>query len=285
MRMRKTAVKQLCEKMCSEIPLYQPARLNEPGVYEKIRALKPDLLLVVAYGLILPQAWLQLPRYGCVNVHASLLPRWRGAAPIERAIIAGDKTTGITIMQMDQSLDGGPVLMQQTCPIGSEDGAMALGRKLQSLAISSLDITLKKFYSKGAAAFKINPQDDDHATLAPKIAKHEQWIDWQKNAHFLQRLVRALDQRSHAQLSIKAVPAPLKVVSAQVKQYAKKMPVGTVLANDDEGLLVTCAKDALLLKTLKIPGKQHPQSIADLRNGYKQWFEPDGMFSIGTILR
>lgn len=286
LRVQDNAVKRLHARKSLNIPLYQPQNKNDTHCYEALRALNLDVLVVVAYGIILPSAWLELPRYGCINVHPSLLPRWRGAAPIERTIMAGDKRTGISIMQMDNSIDGGPILNQKSCAVCDHDNATTLEHKLQVIAIDALLAVLRNLAKKGRAGLNAKPQQDTHAVLASKIKTHEQLLDWNEDARLLERRVRALDKRGYARLHITVDKLMiLKVLSTQWKSHNMPVKAGTVLAVDKSGILVACAKDALLIERLQLPGKSHSLDATDLRNGYKHWFQSNGIFSVGAVIR
>ncbi len=181
-------MKQLAEQ--AGLPVYQPASLKDEGAQLQLAALGADVMVVVAYGLILPQAVLDTPRFGCLNVHASLLPRWRGAAPIQRAIEAGDTTTGITIMQMDAGLDTGAMLATVSCPIGPRTSAADLHDELALLGPPLLQQVLadiERYQSQSRA------QDDEQASYAHKILKAEALIDWSSSAVALERKVRAFN--------------------------------------------------------------------------------------------
>jgi len=169
------------------LPLYQPARIRDPDAVERIRSLAPDLLVVAAYGQILPRSVLAVPRFGAINVHASLLPRWRGAAPIARAILAGDEVTGVTIMQMDEQLDHGPVLAVRPTEIGEHEDAAALTARLAEDGAELLVATLDQLE-------QITPREQDHAqaTLAPKLNKEEGELDLKMDPREIDRRVRAL---------------------------------------------------------------------------------------------
>ncbi len=170
-----------------DLPLYQPKKIRDPAAVERIRALSPDLLVVVAYGQIIPRAVLAIPRLGVINVHASLLPRWRGAAPVARAILAGDTETGVTIMRMDEQLDHGPILAAQATPIGTREDAAELTARLAETGASLLLDTLERFDELGAV-------DQDHvkATAAPKLSKEEGRLEWSLDPHEIDRRVRGL---------------------------------------------------------------------------------------------
>lgn len=179
-------VKQLAAKQ--KLPVYQPISLKDPDAQYQVKELNPDVMLVVAYGLILPQAILNIPTYGCINVHASLLPRWRGAAPIQRAIEAGDSETGVTIMQMDAGLDTGDMLAMAKCDITSLDTAGSLHDKLLSVGESALADTLEQIRLGTTSP---ESQNDELSTYAPKISKQEARIDWNQNTETIERRIRA----------------------------------------------------------------------------------------------
>ena len=169
------------------LPVYQPARIRDPEAVERVRSLAPDLLVVVAYGQIIPRSVLSVARLGAINVHASLLPRWRGAAPIARAILAGDEVTGVTIMQMDEQLDHGPILAVRPTEIGEHEDAAALTARLAEEGAELLVTTLEQLEL-------ITPRDQDHAqaTLAPMLNKEEGELDLKMDPREIDRRVRAL---------------------------------------------------------------------------------------------
>lgn len=169
-----------------DLPIYQPEKVRDAESVERLRSLAPDLLIVVAYGQILPRAVLDVPRLGALNVHASLLPRWRGAAPVARAILAGDKETGVSIMKMDEQLDHGPLLAMRTTPIEEGEDAAQLTRRLAGIGAALLVETLKNVEVQPVA------QDHEHATLAPKLSKSEGELEWSLAAREIDRRVRAL---------------------------------------------------------------------------------------------
>ncbi len=169
-----------------DLPIYQPEKVRDAESVERLRSLAPDLLIVVAYGQILPRTVLDVPRLGALNVHASLLPRWRGAAPVARAILAGDKETGVSIMKMDEQLDHGPLLAMRTTPIEEGEDAAQLTRRLAGIGAALLVETLKNVEVQPAA------QDHEHATLAPKLSKSEGELEWSLAAREIDRRVRAL---------------------------------------------------------------------------------------------
>jgi methionyl-tRNA formyltransferase len=169
------------------LPVYQPEKIRDPGAVERFRALKPELLIVVAYGQIIPRAVLDIPRLGALNVHASLLPRWRGAAPVARAILAGDAETGVSIMKMDEQLDHGPVLALRATPIEQGEDAAQLTRRLSGIGAALLVETLENLAGVHAVA-----QDHTQATLAPRLTKPEGELDWSMDANEIDRRVRGL---------------------------------------------------------------------------------------------
>jgi methionyl-tRNA formyltransferase len=222
----------------------QPATLKEPAVLNAVSAARPEAMVVAAYGRLLPPALLALPARGCINVHASLLPRWRGAAPIQRALLAGDAETGVTIMQMDEGLDTGAILLQQAIPIASEDTAGTLHDRLAVLGARLL-----------VEALAANPapraQDSAAATYAPRIDKREAEIDWRKPAAEIERQVRAFDPAPGAQTRLEG--ATLKIWRARVEPGPAAEP-GTVSAAGADGVVVACGKDALRITVLQRAG-------------------------------
>jgi methionyl-tRNA formyltransferase len=206
MRLTPSAVKQAA--LVLGLPLYQPASLTMPDALAELRKADADVMVVAAYGLILPQAVLDLPRFGCLNIHASLLPRWRGAAPIQRAILAGDAETGITIMQMDAGLDTGAMLAKATLPIRDVDTAGSLHDALAEMGARAIVAALA-----GYAKLVPEVQDNTHATYAAKLSKQEAKLDWSRSAAELDRAVRAFNPVPGAWTLLDG--APLKIWSAR----------------------------------------------------------------------
>ncbi len=240
------------------LALLQPNTLKEAAAQGTIAAARPEALVVAAYGLILPAALLTLPARGCINVHASLLPRWRGAAPIQRALLAGDAETGVTIMQMDQNLDTGPMLLQHAIPIVPEDTAGTLHDKLAALGAQLLVETL-------AAKPKPRAQDAAAATYAPRIDKREAEIDWHKSAAEIERQVRAFAPVPGAQTRHEGVV--LKIWRARVEVDIAAAP-GTVSAAGLDGIVVACGRDALRITELQRAGGKRLPAQAFL-SGHK----------------
>ena len=187
-KLRASPVKELALK--HDIPVLQPEKLKDAETHDVLRSFNADVMIVAAYGLILPQAVLDIPRLGCLNIHASLLPRWRGAAPIQRAIAAGDKESGITIMQMDAGLDTGDILLLSHCPINDNDNGGDLHDRLAEMGASSILEALKDIESGNTKPIK---QDDALATYAHKLDKKEAIINWKDSAENIERLIRAFN--------------------------------------------------------------------------------------------
>ena len=257
-----SAVKQLA--LAHDLPVYQPSSLRSPEAQSELASLQPDLMVVVAYGLILPQAVLDTPRLGCINSHASLLPRWRGAAPIQRAIEAGDQASGVTVMQMEAGLDTGPMLLKVDTPISSQDTGGSLHDRLAELGSAAV---VKAIQALAAGTLQGQIQDDALATYAHKLNKQDAAIDWQRPAVELDRLIRAFNPwpLAHARWQ----DQPLKIWAAQPE--AGSGQPGEILDCSKHGLLVACAEGALRLTRLQLPGGK-PLAFADLYNARRDQF-------------
>ena len=245
MRLTASPVKQLA--LAHGLAMLQPASLKSVEVQKTLTNLAADVLVVVAYGLILPEAVLRLPRHGCLNIHASLLPRWRGAAPIQRAILAGDSETGITIMQMDAGLDTGPMLLKKSCPIAAHDNAQTLHDKLAQLGAAAI-VEALQLLAKGALKGVV--QEESQATYAAKLSKAEAHIDWTQPALQLARAIRAYNPFPIATTTFNLLP--IKIWQASMCSGGEGAP-GTVLALEKNGIIVACGQGALSLEVLQRP--------------------------------
>jgi methionyl-tRNA formyltransferase len=249
-----------CARLLS-LPIEQPASLRTPDAASRLAAYAPDLMVVVAYGLLLPQAVLDVPRLGCLNIHASLLPRWRGAAPIQRAIAAGDSETGISIMRMEAGLDTGPVLISSPMSIAPDDTGGSLHDRLAQegarLILQALDLV-----ASGKARYL--PQDDARATHAAKIRTAEAVIDWSAPAPVIERLVRAFVPWPVARTSIGG--EALLIWRARAVVATASATPGTVIAAGDRGLVVATGQGALCIDVAQLPGRK-AVAARDLVNG------------------
>jgi len=254
------------------VAVRQPETLKAPETQAELAALAVDLLVVVAYGLILPAAVLHLPRLGCINVHASLLPRWRGAAPIQRAIAAGDAETGIAIMQMDAGLDTGPVLAEARCPIRPDDTAGSLQERLAGLGPPLLLEVLARLAEGPLPA---RPQDDGRATYAPKIDKAEARIDWRDTAAAIDRKVRAFNPAPVAQAQLQ--DATVRIWAGTVSPYSGTAAPGTIVSAGREGILVACGAGAYRIHELQLEGRKRV-TAAELLNSHADRFAPGAVF-------
>ena len=235
------------------LTVLQPSTLKDAGVQAQLAAVNAGVMVVAAYGLLLPPAVLAIPRFGCLIIHASLLPRWRGAAPIQRALLAGDTETGVTIMQMDPGLDTGAMLMRLPLPVADDDTAQTLHDKLAVLGASAIVSALRQLDQGHLVA---EPQDERGATYAAKLSKAEGLIDWHKSAVELARAVRAFNPFPVAQARLGA--EPWRVWQAGAVDRNDGRP-GEILKADKDGILVACGEGALRLTEIqKAGGKRLP---------------------------
>lgn len=272
-KLQASPVKQLAE--AHNIPVFQPKSLRQPEAQAELQALKADVMVVVAYGLILPEAVLNAPKYGCLNVHGSLLPRWRGAAPIQRAIWAGDNETGVTIMQMDVGLDTGDMLYKVHTPIEATETSASLYAKLAELAPPALLEVLNRLQSD---PFPAEKQDDNFANYAEKLTKEEAKLDWHLTACQLERNIRAFNPAPVAFLTVNVngVEERVKVYQAAVLPHQDK-PAGTVLSADKSGIQIATQSGVLNITQLQPQGKK-PMLVQDFLNGRADWF------AVGAVL-
>lgn len=244
------------------IPVEQPLNFRSEESRGRLAQYHADLMIVVAYGLLLPQAVLDTPRLGCINVHASLLPRWRGAAPIQRAILAGDHETGVCLMQMEAGLDTGPVLAQASCPIGEDDTGGTLHDRLAELGATLLASHLDRIEVLQQQA---RPQDDARSCYADKLAKEEALIDWSESARTLRRKVNAFNPWPVAQTRWRG--EILRIWQAEVVETNANAEPGRIVHVDRQGIEVACGTDRLRITQLQLPGKR-AMAVADFLNAH-----------------
>ena len=243
-------IKQSEVKICAienNIQTFQPENSRD---LESYYLENYDLLLVVAYGLLLTPKALVKPKFGCINIHTSLLPHWRGAAPIQRAIEAGDKKTGITITQMDKNLDTGPIFKQIVCPISNQDTSGSLHARLADISATHIPDALEKIASGKINAIK---QDDSKATYAKKINKQDAKLDWNKPAKELERKIRAYNPTPVAHITLKGIT--MRIWEAKIKPATNKFKPGTILSEKSTLDIVT-SQDLLSITKLQLPGKK-----------------------------
>lgn len=257
-------VKQLAQE--HDIPVYQPENFKSEEAKQQLKALDADLMIVVAYGLLLPQAVLDTPRLGCINVHGSILPRWRGAAPIQRAIWAGDAETGVTIMQMDIGLDTGDMLKIATLPIANTDTSASMYEKLAQLGPQALLECVADIQQGQALPQK---QNDDYANYAKKLSKEEAKINWHDEAEHIERCVRAFNPWPMSFFSVE--DNNIKVWQSRVDPQTTQAPAGQIIRADKTGIYVATGKGVLVLEQLQIPGKK-ALAVQDILNARSQWF-------------
>ncbi|MBP1133669.1 methionyl-tRNA formyltransferase [Serratia sp. PL17] len=259
-------VKVLAEQ--HHLPVFQPKSLRPEENQHLVADLNADVMVVVAYGLILPKAVLDMPRLGCINVHGSLLPRWRGAAPIQRSLWAGDNETGVTIMQMDVGLDTGDMMYKIACPIEADDTSASLYDKLAQLGPQGMLATLQQM---AAGTAKREVQDESLVTYAEKLSKEEARLDWNLSAAQLERCIRAFNPWPVSYFTLE--DQPVKIWQATVLAQTTDAEPGTIIHADKQGIQVATAEGVLNLTQLQPAGKK-PMSAQDLLNSRREWFTP-----------
>ncbi|KAA8994868.1 methionyl-tRNA formyltransferase [Affinibrenneria salicis] len=255
------------------IEVFQPKSLRPAESQQLVAGLNADIMVVVAYGLILPTEVLAMPRLGCVNVHGSLLPRWRGAAPIQRALWAGDESTGVTIMQMDAGLDTGAMLHKIACPIDRQDTSASLYEKLAQLGPQGLLTTLEQLSNSQAQA---EAQDEALATYAAKLSKEEARLDWRLPARQLALCVRAFNPWPVSYFVVEE--QSVKVWRAEALDIDHQAQPGTILQADKHGIHIAAAKGVLNILELQPAGKKTMQA-QDLLNSRREWFMPGALLA------
>ncbi|MBX9586198.1 MAG: methionyl-tRNA formyltransferase [Gammaproteobacteria bacterium] len=259
--------------LSENIPVFQPATLRDTSVQDELKKWQADLMVVVAYGQILPQVVLTTPKYGCINVHASLLPRWRGAAPIQRAIMAGDTQTGVTIMQMDVGLDTGAMLMRESCPILAEDTGQILHDRLAELGATALIKTLNAM-EKGDLQSSI--QDESHVTYAQKLNKLDGKIEWAQSASQIERQIRALNPWPIAYTE--CGKNHVRIWHAEIVPEKNTSTPGKILAISPEGIDVVTGDGILRLKIIQEAGGK-PIAVSAFVNAPRDWILPGNLLS------
>ena len=243
-----------------EIPIFQPSSLRPLEETETLASLDSDLMIVVAYGLILPKTILDAPRLGCLNVHASLLPRWRGAAPIERALLAGDKVSGVTIMQMDEGLDTGAMLDKESVEVAPTDNRTGLEEKLQiagQMALLRILSNLEK-YQSGATI-----QKNEDSNYAAKLGKSEAFIDWRLSASEIDRQIRASIGRNPAYTILS--DQRLRILEGSVSVDNSDAEAGQIVESEKNHFSVSCGSGTLQVQRVQLPGKK-PTTVKDISN-------------------
>ena len=255
-----------------DLPVIQPKSLKNEDAQQQLAQFNADLMVVVAYGLILPQVVLDTPRLGCINVHGSLLPRWRGAAPIQRAIWAGDLQSGVTIMQMDKGLDTGAMLYKATLDIAIDETSATLYQRLAELGPPAL-VDAIGLLSQGELTAEV--QDESQTNYAKKLSKDEAKINWQDDAITIERCVRAFNPWPVSTFQLNDMT--IKVWQAQLSELQSEQAPGTVLHADKHGIVIATGHGAITLQQLQFPGKK-ALAAADILNSRK------ALFAVGNVL-
>lgn len=271
-KLQQSPVKQLALE--HDIPIFQPLNLKGEQEQAALQDLQAEVMVVAAYGLILPQAVLDIPKYGCLNIHASLLPRWRGAAPIQRAIATGDSETGITIMQMNAGLDTGDILYKVSTPISNTDTGGSLHDRLAELGATAIVHTLQDLQQ---GRLQPEPQNDAEATYAHKLDKKEAQINWQQPAPELDRLVRAFNPWPVAYTILN--DKTFRIWKAQALDTQPDAAPGTIVRCDKQGIDVACGEGTLRILELQAAGSKR-MDIQAFMNGHAQQLPVDAVFNL-----
>lgn len=278
-----SSVKQ--QALMSALAIHQPESLKSAEEHHILAAFEADIMVVVAYGIILPIEILKIPRLGCINVHASLLPRWRGAAPIQRAIEAGDAETGVTIMQMDVGLDTGEMLLSRSIRITGNDTSQSLHERLMHLGSKTLLEALERIAEDNVTRIE---QDEIQACYAKKLSKSEAGIDWAATAEKIHRKIRAFDPWPGSYVCLGGQKMKIEAerfasMDTQgcdpVSGIAVAINPGTIISADHQGLRVACAKGSLLIKSLQFAGKKMTP-VAAILNAYRDQFKVGQQFDL-----
>lgn len=269
-KLQASAVKQWA--LAHDIAVYQPLNFKTAEAIAELEALKPDVLVVIAYGLILPRAVLDVPRLGCINVHASLLPRWRGASPIQSAILHGDDETGVTIMNMDVGMDTGDMLEKAYCQISATDTASCVHDRLAHCSAQPLLTVLAQLSRNETLPQK---QDNEAVTYASKINKEDALIQWQQSAVRINQMIRAFNPWPIAYIPL--ADEILRIHQAQVIEQQSRAQPGTILSMDKKGLLIATGEQCLLVEKIQFPGAK-AITVADYINSGKT------QLSLGMLL-
>lgn len=270
-KLQPSAVKQVALE--HNLAVFQPLNFKDPAAVEELKSLHADVMIVVAYGLILPQSVLDAPKHGCLNVHASLLPRWRGAAPIQRCIEAGDKMTGITIMQMDKGLDTGDMLSKVTTGILADDTGGTLHDRLAEMGPAALLNTLAQLE---AGTLQPEKQNDAQANYAHKLLKEEALINWQQPAEEIALRVRAFNPFPMAYTLLG--DERIRVLMAEALEQSSQLLPGTIANVSADGLEIACGEGVLRITQVQLAGKK-AMNVADVINGQPQLFQPHHMLA------
>ncbi len=254
------------------IPVEQPVNFKDENDQQHLASYNADVMVVVAYGLLLPQVILDTPRLGCINVHGSILPEWRGAAPIQRSLEAGDAVTGVTVMQMDKGLDTGDMLLKATCNITEDDTSASLYEKLANIGPKALTDTLELMSTNSHIK---TPQDDSLSTYAAKLDKAEAELNWNTNADILHRKIRAYIPWPVAQFTYNEKNTDkqhrIRIWQASVVETKSESTAGTILSVDKSGIVVATKHNAIKLESIQIPGKK-VMPVSDVLNSKADWF-------------